>query len=407
MNADLERMTRKSLHEQAKQAGHTGISRYTKEQLIALLDGGLKDQTPPSSVTSAASARTAGEGDLEARTRKELVDLARSAGLTGLARATKADLVSLIQEKLAAQASGPVGSSERHPSAEREPAFSTADAIARESWDVARDVPVGPVRDHYSRDYVTLLVKDPFWLHAYWEVRAETLAETRARCNGGAKEVIRVHEEAGGSGNGSAAKCFDIEVVGGQRNWYIHSGKPGSAFYVEYGLLDSAGQFHAIARSATVATPRNTPSEVEDEEWMSLPGGFEQIYALSGGGRIGAGSLEIRELIERRFQEEIASGGISSFGSGGFPRQRERGFWLVLNAELVVYGATEPDAAVTLQGRPLQLRPDGTFTARFAFPDGEQEIPVEATSADGVETRTITVTVARETASSAVEKAGV
>ena len=60
--------------------------------------------------------------------------------------------------------------------------------------------------------------------------------------------------------------------------------------------------------------------------------------------------------------------------------------------ENIVYGATEPDATVTCQGRPVQLRPDGTFTLRFALPDGQQVIPCAARSADGIDTITITPT---------------
>jgi hypothetical protein len=54
---------------------------------------------------------------------------------------------------------------------------------------------------------------------------------------------------------------------------------------------------------------------------------------------------------------------------------------------LIVYGATEPDAAVTIGGRQVRLRRDGSFSLRFALPDGQYELPVAAHSADGVETR--------------------
>ena len=72
-------------------------------------------------------------------------------------------------------------------------------------------------------------------------------------------------------------------------------------------------------------------------------------------------------------------------------------FWLVVDCELIVYGATEPDARVTVQGRPISLRRDGTFTLRFALPDGKQDIPVVATSAKIDQTRTITPIVTRRT----------
>ncbi len=66
-----------------------------------------------------------------------------------------------------------------------------------------------------------------------------------------------------------------------------------------------------------------------------------------------------------------------------------KGFWLNVNAELVVYGATEPDAQVALGGRPILLRPDGTFSVRFALPNGEYELPIEAEAADGAATRSV------------------
>ena len=53
-----------------------------------------------------------------------------------------------------------------------------------------------------------------------------------------------------------------------------------------------------------------------------------------------------------------------------------------MNAELIVYGATEPTARVIIGGRQIRLRPDGTFSYRFALPDGEFELPVEAISTD-------------------------
>jgi uncharacterized protein len=60
-----------------------------------------------------------------------------------------------------------------------------------------------------------------------------------------------------------------------------------------------------------------------------------------------------------------------------------RNFWLNINAELVVYGATEPGAQLTIDGRPVPLRPDGTFTCRFALPDGSYQLAATARSSAG------------------------
>jgi uncharacterized protein len=68
-----------------------------------------------------------------------------------------------------------------------------------------------------------------------------------------------------------------------------------------------------------------------------------------------------------------------------------------VDAELIVFGVTDANAHVTLQGEPVPLREDGSFTVRMALPDRRQVIPVIASSPDGVEQRTIILAVERNT----------
>ena len=125
---------------------------------------------------------------------------------------------------------------------------------------------------------------------------------------------------------------------------------------------------------------------------------FDKIYALSGGFNAGAGSIELKEMMEKALGGETSSGAPGSFAmSSPVGKGKTRGFWFRLGTELIVYGATEADAKVTLQGRPVKLRPDGTFTVRFELPDGKQVIPAVAESADGAERITITPTVDKKT----------
>jgi hypothetical protein len=73
-----------------------------------------------------------------------------------------------------------------------------------------------------------------------------------------------------------------------------------------------------------------------------------------------------------------------------------KGFWLNVNAELVIYGATEPDASVTIGGRLIRLRQDGTFSYRFALPDGTYSLPIAAISRND-ETRQVELGFSRWT----------
>jgi hypothetical protein len=195
---------------------------------------------------------------------------------------------------------------------------------------------------------------------------------------------------------GNANYHFDIDVGADADNWYINTGQPNRSYCIDIGLLSPTGAYKTIARSNPIHTPRASVSEEVDERWMSLEQEFERMYALSGGFQIGAGSLELKEMMEKQLRMQLASEAPASLFSMQAPR-KERGFWLALNAELIIYGATVPGAEVTMQGNPVQLRPDGTFSARFSLPDGEYVIPVTARSPDGIEERTITPTVTKTT----------
>ena len=86
----------------------------------------------------------------------------------------------------------------------------------------------------------------------------------------------------------------------------------------------------------------------------------------------------------------------ASWGGESFAlTQRE--FFMHVNAEVIFYGGTHPEAKVTVAGQPIQLQPDGTFRYHFIFPDHDFEIPIVAVSPDGKETRSATLFFRRET----------
>ncbi|MEA5505735.1 DUF4912 domain-containing protein [Halotia wernerae UHCC 0503] len=64
-------------------------------------------------------------------------------------------------------------------------------------------------------------------------------------------------------------------------------------------------------------------------------------------------------------------------------------FWFVADAELIIHGATEPGATVTIAGNPLTLKSDGTFHLRIPFSDNLIEYLITAAAANGDQTKTI------------------
>lgn len=262
-------------------------------------------------------------------------------------------------------------------------------------WPVAptpRELPGG-----YGDNKIVLMVIDPWWAHSYWEVSRDKVQEglrVLGTTLDDTKSVLRVYDVTGLEGTERSHHSFDIELKGLANSWYLHLNTPDRSHRVDIGLLTREGKFFCLARSNTVTLPRASMSDVIDERWLSQD--FEKLYALSGGFKLGSSSVALKEQMEKRFQEALFSGAVSSFGVSPV-KKKERAFWFVLDTELIVYGATEPDAQVTVSGKPVQLRPDGTFTLRFALPDGRFSLPATARSSDGKEERTITPTVERST----------
>jgi hypothetical protein len=276
--------------------------------------------------------------------------------------------------------------------------FSTPESVRRLPRTMPQDLPAG-----YGKDKIVLQTRDPWWIHAYWEVTAETFDRLREQFGNAffnAKRILRVYDVSHIIFDGTNAhRFFDIEISSYANNWYIDTGGPGRYWCVDLGLLLSDNRFITIVRSNTVFTPLEGPSWVTDEEWMVPEDMFARLYGMGFGlGRSSPVGKAWQERIKRElFSGVLASPGITSVASPVKKIPRERKFWLVVNTELIVYGATEPDAKVAVQGRPIKLRPDGTFSLRFALPNGKQVIPVKATSSDEIETKTITPIVNKET----------
>lgn len=253
----------------------------------------------------------------------------------------------------------------------------------------------------YGDNRIAILVRDPWWVFSYWEIRRDKEEEVLRRIESAGdqrqKSVLRVYDVTDIHFNGrNAHTYFDIDLNGLANSWYINVGKPDRAWVVDIGIVTKNGDFYLLARSNVIKTPRFGMSDQLDAEWMMPEEEYWKLFSLSGGFGLGKGSFEVREQVKRQLEAQLSSGALSS-GASVFKIRSERKFWLVVNCELIVYGATEPDAKVTMQGKLMQLRPDGTFSARFALPDGMQSIPVEATSKDGIDTRRITPIVTRKT----------
>ena len=264
---------------------------------------------------------------------------------------------------------------------------------------VPKDLPAG-----YGKDRIVVMVRDPYWLHAYWELTRQAVQRAEAALGQewhGAKPILRLLDV-------TSQRHHQHLRVGRPRHRHprrlqqlVHRRQQPAAVLPHRHRLPvaqrpvlrpgplqrrHARRGPASATSSTRTGPTSTPARPT----ASTPCPAASTRPLS--------SLELKQLFEERLRRPLGSPAVTSFGSGGLLLGGQaRKFWFQLDAELIVYGATEPNARVTLQGEPVKLRPDGTFTMRFSLPDSRQIIPAVATSPDGIEERTIVLAVERNT----------
>jgi hypothetical protein len=256
-----------------------------------------------------------------------------------------------------------------------------------------------------QKDRIIVLTRDSYWLHAYWELSRTTLGRAQAALGQdwhAARPILRVLDVSSEDTTSATERHVrDIPIHGGVSNWYIDVVEPPRSYRIDIGYLSRRGRFYVLARSNVVTTPRAGVTDPLDENWINVQKQFEKIQNPSSDSN-GKGvtnhksPIDLRDLFEERLRRPMCSATLQSLATTALPRLGHD-FHFQIDAELIVYGTTEPNARVTLQGEPVQLRGDGTFTVRFSLPDSRQIIPAVAASADGTEERTIVLAVERNT----------
>ena len=253
-----------------------------------------------------------------------------------------------------------------------------------------------------KKDRVVLLVRDAYWLQAWWELTRSSMERAKAAMAEQwhtAKPVIRlVRVEGGGTTSSAEQVVRDIPIHGGVKTWYIDIKESPKSYRVDIGFLATSGKFFSLARSNSVTTPRPSKANMVEEDWSDIADNCEKIYALSGGYTEESNPGEIQELLEERLGRPVGLPVGSRYGVGAEKMlNRQRDFEFVVDAEMIIFGTAKPNSHVTLAGTPVKLRPDGSFSARLSMPDRRQVLPIVAASADGVEKHTVVLAVERNT----------
>lgn len=309
------------------------------------------------------------------------------------------------------------------------------------------DLPAG-----YGESRVVLMPRDPQWSYTYWDVPNEHKEELRRQ--GGQQLALRLYDvtdinlEYQSPHSIQEYPCDELA-----REWYLPMPVSDRDYAVDIGYRCADGRWLVLARSATVHVPPVYPSDWIEDHFITVPwdedlrgktfmelvppskrtvyaeGGvstsnpiYDEIFGMAQGAEAQrvAGSLfgSMQHVPGSMVPSQAVSSYVFPSGVGmwavptmsgltmsgaGFsasaPPMRPRQFWLIADAELIVYGATEPDATVTIGGKEIKLNPDGTFRFQMSFQDGLIDYPIKAVAVDGEQTRSIQMKFTRETPS--------
>jgi hypothetical protein len=129
--------------------------------------------------------------------------------------------------------------------------------------------------DHYNSTDVTLMVRDPYWIHAYWETTPSSIQEVKKKIGAAFKKsvyTLRIHDISADQSKAKNARThFDIDVDPKAKNWYINLWCDNVTYYADFGVRTPKGVFYPLARSNTVTLPRaaTTPGK-PDAIWMRV-----------------------------------------------------------------------------------------------------------------------------------------
>jgi hypothetical protein len=111
----------------------------------------------------------------------------------------------------------------------------------------------------YGRNRVRLLVKDPQWLFAYWDVDPGELRGLRDSIGERATALSRLTLKISDVNHGGTSVILLPE---GARSWYVRADETRRSYRAELGITLPSGEFRRLAVSNTVTTPRVGPSSV-------------------------------------------------------------------------------------------------------------------------------------------------
>ena len=272
-----------------------------------------------------------------------------------------------------------------------------------------------------AKTNLVFLPRDPEWAYVFWQISEAD--RDKAQSLGANKLCLRLYDVTGTKdGDFNQGTLREIAVDSYSTEWYLPIPVSDRDYKVELGYRYGF-KWMSLAFSSPGHVPNSQPSEQILDKFVpfNLESSSETNSAI-----INSDESEVNGLHERLYQAATTYSKRSRVGSEEFlestktfntsPNQSDSGagmwssglndsglgitnrsFWLVADAELIVYGATDPSATLTIGDEKVPLASDGTFRLQVPFRDGSQNYEIKATDSTGEQDRSITMRFDRNT----------
>ncbi len=271
-----------------------------------------------------------------------------------------------------------------------------------------------PFASNQKATRVVFLPRDPEWAYIFWEI-SET-DRKKAQAQGASRLCLRLVDVTGlEKSRVNSGTLREVTVDSHSTEWYLPIPVGDRDYRVElgyrFGLNWISLAFSSIARVPSLhpsdqildqfvpfslePTPSDLVEPTPESVEKSDSGLHERLYqtATTHFRKTRVGSEEFHEAgNSKKDLNDSGSGlwasGLNDSGIGGV-QPRERSFWLVADAELIVYGSTDPSAKLKIGGEDVPLGSDGTFRLQVPFRDGLQNYLIEAEDLTGQQKRNV------------------
>jgi len=270
---------------------------------------------------------------------------------------------------------------------------------------------------------VVFLPRDPEWAYVFWEI--SDADRSNAQKEGANRLCLRLADVTNkNNGEVNPGTLQEVVVDSHSTEWYLPIPLGGRDYKVELGYR-IGNKWMSLAHSSFAKVPSlhpsdqildqfvpfslESPSTISESEGNTFSsdqpdsGLHERLYQSATtkfrNRRVGSEEFQEGAPSDQNSNNESGSGlwasGLNESGIGGVSQARS--FWLVADAELIVYGATDPSAKLFIEDEEVPLANDGTFRLQVPFRDGMQNYSIKAIDKDGVDSRNITMKFERVT----------